>query len=203
MTKGSRYRKLFLNYFETGRPDTMEIATDTERTSADWTSRPYADALAGRGYELLLFGDLEAAEGTLEEALGLSPFHSRALGLKSITLTYRGRREAALAAAAEAVRRNAAAALGFTARGAARALTGEVAVGAEDCEYGLALAPACPLANYFSACCWARKGRERACREGLERAMALERRFREFALTEGSFKEYWEVPWFKKLTGRL
>jgi len=183
--------------------DTMAILADIETASADWAAGPYADALAGRGYSLLLFGDLAAAEEALNEALGVWPFHGRALGLKSITLSYRGRREAALATAAEAVSRNTASALGFTARGAARVLTGEVAEGAEDCEYGLALAPACPLANYFSACCWARRGREDTCREYLALAIALERRMREPAVTEGSFKEYWEVPWFKELTGRL
>jgi tetratricopeptide (TPR) repeat protein len=181
----------------------MNAARDDGRTSADWTSGPYADALAGWGYELLFVGDWEAAEAAFDEALDVFPFHGRALGLKSITLTYRGRREAALATAAEAIRRNTAAGLGFTARGAARALTGEVAEGAEDCEYGVALAPACPLANYFSACCWARKGREETCRERLERAFALERRCKEFALTERSFKKYWCAPWFKELTSRL
>jgi len=183
--------------------DSMMTLTNVETPPSDWAARPYADALVGRGYSLLLFGDLAAAEEALNEALGVYPFHTRALGLKSITLTYRGQREAALATAAEAVSRNTASALGFTARGAARVLTGEVAEGAEDCEYGLALAPACPLANYFSACCWGRRGRENMCRERLALAVALERRLREPAITEGSFKEYWEVPWFKELTGRL
>jgi tetratricopeptide (TPR) repeat protein len=181
----------------------MEILAEMEPASRDWFAGPYADALAGCGYQLWLFGDLEAAEEALGEALGVNPFHTRALGLMCITLTYRGRREAALAAVTEAVRRNTASALGFTARGAARALTGEVAEGAEDCEYGLTLEPESPLGNYFSACCWARKGREDICRERLGRAMAVERRLRDCALTEGSFKPYWEAPWFKKLTGRL
>jgi tetratricopeptide (TPR) repeat protein len=181
----------------------MEAVSDIERVSAEWALRPYADALAGRGYELLLCGDLEAAEEVLDEALRLFPFHSRALGLRSITLTYRGRREEALAVAAEAVRWDTASSLGFAARGAARALTGEVAEGAADCEYGLALAPACPLANYFSACCWARRGREELCRERLQRAVTVEGRFREFARAEGSFKIYREQSWFKELTGRL
>jgi hypothetical protein len=135
--------------------------------------------------------------------LGVHPFHNRALGLMSITLTYRGRRDAALAAVAEAVRRNTASALGFTARGAARALTGEVALGAEDCEYGLALEPQSALGNYFSACCWARRGSEDVCRERLARAIAVEPRLGECAVTEGSFKRYWEALWFKELTGRL
>jgi tetratricopeptide (TPR) repeat protein len=181
--------------------DTMDVLTEMERASRDWIAGPYADALAGRGYQLWLYGDLEAAEEALGEALGVNPFHSRALGLMGITLTYRGRREAALAAGAEAVRRNTAAALGFTARGAARALTGEVAEGAEDCEYGLALEPESPLGNYFSACCWARKGHEDICRERLARAIAVERRLRDCALTEGSFRRYWDKPWFKELTG--
>jgi tetratricopeptide (TPR) repeat protein len=181
----------------------MGILTDIEQAARDWVAGPYADALAGCGYQLWLFGDLAAAEEALDEALGVNPFHSRALGLLGITLTYRGRREAALAAVTEAVRRNTASALGFTARGAARALTGEVAEGAEDCEYGLALEPQSPLGNYFSACCWARKGREDMCRERLARAMAVERRLRDCVLTEGSFKQYRETPWFKNLTGRL
>lgn len=181
----------------------MNVLTEMEPTSRDWLAGPYADALAGCGYQLWLLGDLEAAEEALDEALGVHPFHNRALSLMSITLTYRGRREAALAAVAEAVRRNTASALGFIARGAARALTGEVAEGAEDCEYGLTLEPESALANYFSACCWARMGREDMCRERLARAIAVERRLGECALTEGSFKQYWEKPWFKKLTGRL
>jgi tetratricopeptide (TPR) repeat protein len=181
----------------------MDALAEMEPASRGWDAGAYADALAGCGYQLWLFGDLEAAEQALDEALGVNPFHTRALGLMGITLTDRGRREAALAAGAEAVRRNTASALGFTARGAARALTGEVAEGAEDCEYGLALEPQSPLGNYFSACCWARKGREDICRERLSRAMAVERRLRDCALTEGSFKPYWEALWFKELTGRL
>ena len=168
----------------------------------DWASWPFAEALTGRAYELVTGGDYGAALQALDTALALCPFHPRAWALKVLALTYGGRREEALAAAAEAVRRDAASGHGYTARGAARAVSGEVAGGAEDCEYGLGLTPANPLANYFAAFCRAHQGNTERCRESLGRALAAARALRRRALAEEAFAPFRNEVWFRELVGR-
>ncbi|UCH78640.1 MAG: hypothetical protein JSU81_01435 [Candidatus Coatesbacteria bacterium] len=168
----------------------------------DWASWPFAEALTGRAYELITAGDYDCALQALDTALALCPFHPRAWALKVLALTYGGRREEALAAAGEAVRRDAASGHGFTARGAARAVSGEVAGGAEDCEYGLVLTPAGPLANYYAAFCRAYQGNADRCRESLGRAVAVTRALGNRARSEEAFAPFRDEVWFRELVGR-
>jgi tetratricopeptide (TPR) repeat protein len=168
----------------------------------DWASWPFAEALTGRAYELITAGDYGSALQALDTALALCPFQPRAWALKVLALTYGGRRDEALAAAVEAVRRDAASGHGYTARGAARMVSGEVADGAEDCEYGLGLTPAGPLANYFAAFSRAHQGNAERCRESLGRAVAATRALRNRARAEEAFAPFRDEHWFRELVGR-
>lgn len=169
---------------------------------SDWASWPFAEALTGRAYELVTAGHYGAALEALDTALALCPFHPRAWSLKVLALTYGGRREEALAAAAEAVRRDAASGHGYTARGAALAVSGAVADGAEDCEYGLGLTPVNPLANYYAAYCRAYEGEAERCRESLGRAVAVTRALGNRARLEEAFAPFRDEVWFRELVGR-
>lgn len=180
----------------------MLANVDTGRLDG-WFARPYAEALIGRSYQLFLGGDLDGAGAACDGALHITPGHPRALALKSIVLTYQGRVDEALLAAGEAMCSDVAAGLSFAARGIALARRGELSEAIIDCEYGVALAPSCPITNYVAACCWARLGQKDRCRERLTRAFEIAGGLRGRACQEDEavFNCYKEDDWFTELTG--
>jgi len=169
---------------------------------ATWSERPYADAVVGRGRELLAAGEAAAAVAACDHALRHYAYDARALCLKSIALARLGRYDEALAAATRAIYGDTALGSGYAARAAVLAALGREQEAAADLAYAEEFMSLCGLALFEVACGWSRLGRMGECRRVLGRSLDVAPGLAARMPVEEALERYRDEPWFRELSGR-